>query len=54
LVTAQLEGMGYGMLPRADLAATITTLVTDNPVPNTSFDLTGGGAPIDQALAELA
>jgi uncharacterized protein YbjT (DUF2867 family) len=53
LVTAQREGMGYGMLPRADLAATVTTLITDNPVPNTSFDLTGGGVAIDQALASL-
>jgi hypothetical protein len=28
-------------------------LITDNPVPNVSFDLTGGGLPIAQALADL-
>jgi hypothetical protein len=53
LVTAMHEGMGYGQLPRADLAAALTVLITDNPVPNVSFDLTGGGLPIAQALAEL-
>jgi uncharacterized protein YbjT (DUF2867 family) len=54
LITVQREGMGYGQLPRADLAATVTALITDNPVPNTSFDLTGGGTPIAEALATLA
>lgn len=53
LVQVMPEGMGYGTLPRGDLAATLTTLVSHDVAVRHSFDVTGGDTPILGALEAL-
>jgi uncharacterized protein YbjT (DUF2867 family) len=51
--TAVLEGMGYGQIPRPDLAAALTHMVSEGAGSRRAFDLAGGTTPIDEALAAL-
>jgi uncharacterized protein YbjT (DUF2867 family) len=52
-VTVMAEGMGYGMIPRVDVAATLAALVTGGLAARRSFDLAGGDTAIADALATL-
>lgn len=53
LVSIQAEGMGHGMVTRADVASVIAAALTNDVARDMSFDLATGTTTIDEALRAL-